>query len=67
MHAISCITYKNKLWSNEETYHFIKYSMASSDHKPFILELATDTELLSALNEENLKQIFRVKPHPVHN
>jgi len=27
----------------------------SSDHKPFILEVATDNELLSALNEENLK------------
>jgi hypothetical protein len=67
MHAISCTTNKNKLWSNEKTYHFVKYSMASSHDKPFIPEVATDTELLSALNEENPKQIFRVNPHPVHN
>jgi len=30
MHAITCITNTNKLWSNEKTYHFVKHSMASS-------------------------------------
>jgi len=30
MHPITCITNTNKLRSNEETYHFVKYSMASS-------------------------------------
>jgi hypothetical protein len=64
MQAISCITNKNKLWSNEKTSHFVKYSMASSDHKTFILEVATDTELLSALNEENLKTDLQSKTSP---